>query len=347
MGNKVVMNVVDGGVQKTNEQLTAMAEKSVAALKGDKQFQMEQQKERDDFVAGQVEGMTSEQAIEFKKSLLNEMQAADERETDAETQKYLEKLKLQQPVNDASYKLQKKLEYSVVEDEDNITPKSRKEYVFWFKAQQRKSARATLEMCRTAYEASKSLTESDFASFCMDIGYKDDSSTIRKFVAIGKVYPRLIDYAEKLPVAWTSIYMLTQIPADDFERCIKDNFAFNKLTGSELQALVDKTKDVNNLISPFKQDKKQMAYPVAKVYFTKRPDDIDFRLLQKALEEVQARLPIKFQFIGEQVKVFKKRAEQRYEKVKQEGDKAAVKPSEWDYGMAVNDVYKEEMKKAV
>ena len=76
-----------------------------------------------------------------------------------------------------------------------------------------------------------------------------------------------------------------------------------------------------------------------KVFFTKLPDDVDFRLLQKALEEVQARLPVKFQMIGEQVRLFKARSEQKYELVKQEDERAAVMPSQWDYGAAANEVF--------
>jgi hypothetical protein len=320
-------------------QARIIAEKAIAARNGSKQFQMEQRIELDKLNAKVMDGMTQEEALAFKSEFLNQLRIADEQETHDDAASYVQSQKRTQPTEAKQYKLSTKLEYAVEENEENIVPLTRKEYVFWFRAQQRKTAKATLEMCRTTYEAYKTLNESEFASFCVDIGYDDNSSTIRKFIAIGKVYPRLIDYADQLPAAWTSIYLLTQIPADDFERCIEKGFQLNRLTGGELKQLVDKTKDANNLISPFRQDKKELAYPVAKVFFTKRPDDIDFRLLQKALEEIQARLPVKFQFIGEQVKVFKERTAQRYETVKQEDELTAVHPSNWDYGSAANDVH--------
>lgn len=349
MKDVIALGVVDGGLadDAQGDELTAeqkavardIAEKAVAAQAKGKEFYLEQQKELDCQSVEACEAMSKETKFKFSALVKEEMRAIDERETDAENLAYLETMEKHQPVKERIYKLAKKLESTIDENDEDIIPKTRKEYVFWFKAQQRKSARATLEMCRTTYEASRMLRESDFATFCLDVGYKDDSSTIRKFLAIGKVYPRLIDYAEKLPVAWTSIYMLTQIPADDFERCIKEGFAFDRLTGSELKELVNKTRDVNKLTSPFRQDKKQLAYPVAKVFFKKLPDDMDYRLLQKALEEVQARLPVKFQFIGEQSKMFAERTQQRYEQVKQEGDMAAVRPSEWDFGAAANEVF--------
>lgn len=84
------------------------------------------------------------------------------------------------------YKVALKIEQAIVEVE--IVGKTRAEYVADFTLNMKKSARATLDMCRTVYEASKSLAAHDFDSFCKQIGYRDDSSTIRKFIAIGKVY---------------------------------------------------------------------------------------------------------------------------------------------------------------
>ena len=315
-----------------------LAQRYIASRNGTEQFQIEQSAVITQLTREHTASFSEEKNNLFRKLILEEMREADQQASNSETQQYFNDLQRKSPSKPAAYKLAKKLEYSVSDDE-NIIAKSRREYVFWFKAQQRKTARASLEMCRTVYEAMKSLSESEFASFCQDIGLDDDSSTIRKYATIGKVYPRLINYADQLPAAWTNIYLLTQIPADDFERCIESGFAFNQLTGSELKALVDRTRDVNNLTSPFRKDKKQMAYPVAKVFFTKLPDDVDFRLLQKALEEVQARLPVKFQMIGAQVKLFKERSEQRYENAKQEDENAPVTPSQWDYGSAANEVY--------
>lgn len=315
-----------------------LAQQYLASRTGDEKFQMEQNAEIAEISKQHTAEMNEELRKLFQKLLLEEVRAIGEQADETETQNYVSALKKSAAATPIKYKLAQKMEYAIPEDE-NIVAKSRPEYVFWFKAQQRKTAKASLEMCRTVYEALRSLSDWEFSSFCKDIGYDDDSSTIRKLATIGKVYPRLIEYAEQLPASWTSIYLLTQMPADDFERCIKHGYAFNKLTGSELKTLVDRTRDINNVTSPFKQDKKQMAYPVAKVFFTKLPDDVDFRVLQKALEEVQARLPVKFQLIGEQVRLFKARSEQKYEIVKQEDERAPVTPSQWDYGAAANEVF--------
>jgi hypothetical protein len=112
----------------------------------------------------------------------------------------------------------------------------------------------------------------------------------------------------------------------------------NKLTGGEIGELVKKTRDINNSVSPFKQDKKTLHYSVASVYFTKTVDDADFRLLQKAFDEIASRLPVKLVVKKEATEYFEKRRAQRYEKLKVEANDVMVKPEKWDYGIAANQV---------
>jgi hypothetical protein len=135
-------------------------------------------------------------------------------------------------------------------DATTIVPKERKEYVAAFKAGVEKTARSTLEMCRVVYEAEQSLDKFQFKTFCEEVGLKDYSSTVRKFSAIGRVYPRFIQYVDQLPASWTNIYLITQIPADAFEECLTKGYALNKLTGSKLDELVKSTKDINKIEEP-------------------------------------------------------------------------------------------------
>ena len=71
---------------------------------------------------------------------------------------------------------------------------------------------------------------------------------------------------------------------------------------------------------------------------TKRVDDIDFRLLQKAFDEIASRLPVKLEIKKDASEYFEKRRAQRYEKLKVEANDAMVKPEKWDYGIAANQV---------
>ena len=90
-------------------------------------------------------------------------------------------------------------------DDTNIVKLTRDEYVGLYQKREAATAEATLAMCRVVYEAKQVLNSADFQTFCKKIGQRDEGSTIRKFIAIGKVQPRLIAFANQLPVAWSNI----------------------------------------------------------------------------------------------------------------------------------------------
>jgi hypothetical protein len=277
----------------------------------------------------------AEATQQFREELIQNTDKADSEQLEKDVEEMASTYK--EPIE--KYSVPAKLEYTIDEDGETIEAKDRQTYVWYFKAHQRRTAIASLQMCRVVYEASRSLADLDFDEFCKNIGYVPKSSTIRKFTVVGKVYPRLIKYADQLPAAWTSIYALTQMPADEFERCIQSGYRLCDLSGGEIDELVKKTRQINNLMSPFKLDKKQNGICVAKVYFTRTMDDVDLRLLQKAFDEVAARLPVKLSIETQVLEMFKERANQRYQKLKQEAPDTGIKPESWDYGVAANSVY--------
>lgn len=106
-----------------------------------------------------------------------------------------------------------------------------------------KTAKSTVEMCRVVFEAKEELSKEEFSEFCTDIGHKGEDSTIRKYLAIGAAYERLIQYADKLPNSWTSIYTLTQIPSETFNALAQVGESFAKLSGNQIKALVEINSD--------------------------------------------------------------------------------------------------------
>jgi hypothetical protein len=106
-----------------------------------------------------------------------------------------------------------------------------------------KTAQSTVEMCRVVFEAKEELSRDEFSEFCTDIGHKGEDSTIRKYLAIGAAYERLIQYADKLPNSWTSIYTITQIPSDTFNALAQVGESFAKLSGNQIKALVEINSD--------------------------------------------------------------------------------------------------------
>jgi hypothetical protein len=105
-----------------------------------------------------------------------------------------------------------------------------------------KTAQSTLEMCRVVHEAKESLVKDEFAKFCNHIAQKAENSTIRKYLAIGERYQQLIDCAELLPNSWTSIYLITQIPADTFNALVATSSDMSRFTGKDIQKLIDGSK---------------------------------------------------------------------------------------------------------
>ena len=244
----------------------------------------------------------------------------------------------------AKYERHQTLE-SVVVEADVIVPLSRIEYVEQYRKAEEVTARETLSMCRLVYEANKSLNSAEFATFCEEIGYKDYSSVIRKFIVIGKIQPRLIAYADRLPASWSSIYSLTQIPAQVFENMIEMKRSFKEMTVSAINKLVKETRDLNNLddiikpallTSEEKSDKVLGATVVASIYFTKMPDDLDWHAFEKAMMEVQANLPVRVQLPAWLIAAYNNRKDKRYKQLKATHAPNPFKPESWDMGREVS-----------
>ena len=112
-----------------------------------------------------------------------------------------------------------------------------------------KTAQSTVEMCRVVFEAKEELSRDEFSEFCTDIGHKGEDSTVRKYLAIGAAYERLIQYADKLPNSWTSIYTITQIPSETFNSLAQVGESFAKLSGNQIKALVEINSDSKKALS--------------------------------------------------------------------------------------------------
>ena len=218
-----------------------------------------------------------------------------------------------------------------------IKPRSRDQYVDLFKRTEKRTAIATLQMCRVVYEAKKSLEECDFSDFCKAIGYNDDSAVIRKFSAIGKVQPRLVQYAEQLPSEWSKIYTITQIPARTFEIYADDGYDFRTLTGKDLNGLLQATRQQKPIQAflPRELDSRQFVF--AKVMFTNvAVDAYDWRAAKKALAEIESRLPIRVQFVTEANAAYEHTKSLRYNEAKKIARDVEFQPSKWDYGTEAN-----------
>ena len=250
------------------------------------------------------------------------------------TKEYVERLK-----QDSSEKIS--IANFTEEDKDIIT-RTRTEYVGAFKAGMKRTAMSVLATCRVVYEAKRALSVADFADFCSDIGYKDISPAIRKFIAIGKLYPRLIHAVDRLPDSWTSIYDITQIPAAAFEKVLSDKGSFRHIKGSDLRKLINEAKPRTTIGSLLPSDKDTGGLTFGKLQFTKHPDLVDWRAMRKALAEIESRLPVKFIVSQKAHMEWEKGRDEVYEKAKADDAGNEFKPDTWDFGREADVVRKVE-----
>ncbi len=112
-----------------------------------------------------------------------------------------------------------------------------------------KTAQSTVEMCRVVYEAKNELSSSEYSEFLKDIGHKSETSTIRKYLAIGSQYDKLIQYTNLLPNSWTSIYTITQLSSDTFDALAATDTDMSKMSGKEIKSLLDMSKSTSSKTS--------------------------------------------------------------------------------------------------
>ena len=220
-------------------------------------------------------------------------------------------------------------------DIDTIKPRDRDQYVALFKRTEERTARATLQMCRVVYEAHQSLEVHEFADFCVAVGHKDNSATVRKFCAIGKLQPRLEQHAALMPHEWSKIYILTQIPAKLFEQFIESQRDFRALTAKDLKELVAATKPEHKTLEPLlAKDKDSKNFVFARLMFDKTfVDAHDWRAVKKALAEVESRLPIKVRLTAAAETAYAQTVTHRYNQAKEHAKDVDLKPALWDYGI--------------
>lgn len=181
------------------------------------------------------------------------------------------------------------------EDTQQIVAVDRDEYVRQFRKQEQATAAAILDMARVVYEAHQALDEGDFDHFCNQVGYSANSSSIRKFLAIGKVQPRMKAYADQLPTGWTSIYQLTQIPAETFEKMVANGQSLATLTGTDVRELVKSTRPIDSFTGHLKKERTTGNLVFATVCFVRKEiDRADWLMVKNAFAGLESRFPIKF-----------------------------------------------------
>lgn len=183
--------------------------------------------------------------------------------------------------------------------------KETNEYVSSFNIYAAKTAFSTLQMCRVVSEAKTELSKPDFDKFCFAIGRKEEEedSTIRKYLAIGARYDEFIAYADRMPNSWTSIYLITTIPADKLLQIINEAKSLKNLTAQQIKKLISDESTTTE-----EKKKELIDNPAVSIYFTRSPTVTEWNTLKlavKMLDGIEA-LNVRIDFSEKFEKNYKK-----------------------------------------
>lgn len=106
------------------------------------------------------------------------------------------------------------------------------------------STENTVAMCEVLHKAKQAFKEKDtknilFKELCKSIGYEKGANdpTIKKYLRIGENAERFRPYLSKLPNSWTTLYEITQLDDELFERAIEEGAINIKMLGKEVRSL--------------------------------------------------------------------------------------------------------------
>ncbi len=209
------------------------------------------------------------------------------------------------------------------------------EYVQAFKANCRKSALASLELGRVVHEARETLSNDEFDEFIKEVGFNSAQGTISKLCCIGRMYKRFKPHIDKLPANWTSLYLITQIPAEYFDNVISTGNSFEDVTGNQLKELIRQTTNLPALTFNTERRATRLT-PIATIK-ANGIDDIDYLAIRRALYEISARLPVRIDFNKQMEDRWNDRKVRRYKAVKKRVPDIEFRADEWDFGREAND----------
>jgi hypothetical protein len=144
-----------------------------------------------------------------------------------------------------------------------------------------KTAESTIKMCRVVALAKAHLKKNEFEKFCLEIGQKENSSTLRKYLAIGDRYEQFICYAERLPNSWTSLYLITQIPSEKFVELIEGAVTFADVTAKEINELLGKETSIAAVNKGATSH--LLTQPAVQIYFDRMPSTVDWNTLKLSI----------------------------------------------------------------
>jgi len=105
-----------------------------------------------------------------------------------------------------------------------------------------KTVQGILIMCKAVYDAYQIENMSDQNKFFNNVNLDKNSSTCKKFKAIGEKYVQFEKIEKSLPPAWTSLYELTRLDDEKLINYIEEDKIHSKIKLFKIKELIDGKK---------------------------------------------------------------------------------------------------------
>ena len=144
-----------------------------------------------------------------------------------------------------------------------LTPKVQR-YVAAYVMYYSKCADLILSLAETCHDAKDKLTKSEFKQFVKEVNLDRSNATLSKYLKIGSVSARFRKIEDRLPSAWTTIYNLSCLTNDEFNKVLP--FICNDMTAKDIRealgtpnksiplAVPDMTINLSNKLTPHKRE---------------------------------------------------------------------------------------------
>lgn len=99
----------------------------------------------------------------------------------------------------------------------------------------KKTVENLIQMSRVVFEAKMQHSKHIFKEFCQLTGINPQSSSCRKYIAIGEHSERLIECVDRLPNSWTTLYTICTLSDDQFDQLLQSNVLSSSMTAKEMK----------------------------------------------------------------------------------------------------------------
>jgi hypothetical protein len=104
----------------------------------------------------------------------------------------------------------------------------------------RKTTASILELAECVYRAKELLTAECYEEFCKQINVEKNSSYLKKLNCIAQKAARFKMIENQLPANYTTLYALTKVSDDNFNKMCENNVINPLMTAKQLSSYLDK-----------------------------------------------------------------------------------------------------------